>query len=224
MRSARAEPGCKARRRAVLSAGRRSAKSLAMAMESTRLSAVVLAGGRSSRMGREKALLEVDGVPLWRRQRDVLVAAGAAEVFLSVREEQLWRREAVGFAGQLLDAVAEGGPIIGLTAGLERASQGHLAVLAVDLPAMSAAWFARLRAECGDGVGCVGRQSGEGRYFEPLAAIYPKALMMSGWEALVRAEFSLQRFVAAAVAEGRLRVIEIGPADVALFENWNEPK
>jgi hypothetical protein len=34
----------------------------------------------------------------------------------------------------------------------------------------------------------------------------------------------LQRFVTAAVSEGRLRVIEIGPEDVALFENWNEPK
>jgi molybdopterin-guanine dinucleotide biosynthesis protein A len=175
-------------------------------------------------MGREKALLEVDGAPLWRRQRDVLRAAGVAEIFLSVREEQLWRREAVGFAGQLLDAVAEGGPIIGLTAGLERASHGHLAVLAVDLPRMSAAWFARLRGECADGVGCVGRHRGDGQFFEPLAAIYPKALMMSGWEALVRAEFSLQRFVTAAVAEGRLRVIEIGPEDMALFENWNEPK
>ncbi len=207
-----------------MSAGRQSAKSMAMAVAPTEFCAVVLAGGRSSRMGREKALLEVDGVPLWRRQRDVLAAAGAAEIFLSVREEQRWRYEAPGFSGQLLDAVAEGGPIIGLTAGLERASHGHLAVLAVDLPQMSAAWFARLRAECAAGVGCVGRHRGDGQFFEPLAAIYPKELMMSGWEALVRAEFSLQRFVAAAVEEGRLRMIEIGPEDVALFENWNEPK
>ena len=192
-----------------------------------KFSAVVLAGGRSSRMGREKALLEVVGasgsVPLWRRQRDVLRAAGAAEVFLSVREEQAWRAGAEGFDGQLLDAIEVGGPIIGVTAGLERASHGHLAVLAVDLPRMDAAWFSALWAECGEDVGCVGRRSEEGEFFEPLAAIYPKALMLTAWEALVRGEFSLQRFVAAAVTEGRMRVREIPAEEEAWFENWNEP-
>ena len=185
-------------------------------------SAVVLAGGRSRRMGGDKALLDVagDGVPLWRRQRDVLRAAGATEVLLSVRTEQAWRGGAGGFDGQLLDAIEVGGPIIGVTAGLERASHGHLAVLAIDLPRMQAGWFATLRAECRDGVGVVGRR---GEFFEPLAAIYPKALMTTAWEALVRGEFSLQRFVAAAVAEGQMRVREIGPEEAPLFENWNEP-
>jgi len=182
-------------------------------------SAVVLAGGRSSRMGREKALLEVDGAPLWRRQRDVLRAAGAAEVFLSVRAEQAWRREAEGFDGQVLDAVEVGGPIIGVTAGLERAGQRHLAALAVDLPRLPAEWFRRLGAECGPGVGAVGRRDG---FFEPLAAIYPKELMLDAGEALVRAEFSLQKFVAAGVAAGRIRVREIAADEAAWFENWNE--
>ncbi len=184
-------------------------------------SAVVLAGGRSRRMGREKALLEVGGVPLWRRQRDVLRAAGAAEVFLSARAEQAWRREAEGFDGQVLDAVEVGGPIIGVTAGLERAGHGHVAALAVDLPRLPAAWFGRLLAECGPGVGAVGRRDG---FFEPLAAIYPKELMLDGGEALVRGEFSLQRLVAAGVAAGRIRVREIAAEEAGWFENWNEPE
>jgi molybdopterin-guanine dinucleotide biosynthesis protein A len=188
-------------------------------MMNAAFSGVVVAGGRSRRMGREKALLEVDGVPLWRRQRDVLRATGATEVLLSVREEQTWRREAAGFDGQLLDAVDVGGPIIGVTAGLERAGERHLAVLAVDLPQLTAEWFRRLWAECGPGVGVAGRRDG---FFEPLAAIYPKELMLDACEALVRAEFSLQKFVSAAVAAGRMRVREIGPEDVRWFENWNE--
>lgn len=145
------------------------------------------------------------------------------EVFLSVREEQVWRIEAEGFDGQLLDAIEVGGPIIGVTAGLKRAAHGHLAVLAIDLPQMDAAWFSSLWAECGDGVGCVGRRSGGGLFFEPLAAIYPKALLLPAREALVRGEFSLQRFVAAAVAEGKMRVREITHVEIPLFENWNEP-
>lgn len=182
-------------------------------------SAVVVAGGRSSRMGCEKALLEVGGGPLWRRQRDVLRAAGAAEVFLSVRAEQAWRRGADGFDGQLLDAVDVGGPIIGVTAALERAGERHVAALAVDLPRLPAEWFRRLGAECGPGVGAVGRRDG---VFEPLAALYPKELMLDAVEALVRAEFSLQRFVAAGVAAGRMRVREIAAAEAGWFANWNE--
>ena len=36
------------------------------------LSIVILAGGRSSRMGRDKATIEIDGVPLIRRIYDVV--------------------------------------------------------------------------------------------------------------------------------------------------------
>ena len=183
-------------------------------------SAVLLAAGRSTRMGRDKALLEIDGVPMWRRQRDVLRAAGAAEIFLSARDDQSWVSTADGFAAVLHDALSSGGPMVGLSAGLERASHPHLAVLAIDLPKMNAGWFASLAAECAPGVGVVGKR---GDYFEPLAAIYPKALLSIAWAALGRGEFSLQRFLADAVAGGKMRVRMIDAPEAAWFENWNEP-
>jgi molybdopterin-guanine dinucleotide biosynthesis protein A/rhodanese-related sulfurtransferase len=43
---------------------------------------VVLCGGESRRMGQDKALLELDGVPMARRVADALLAAGAASVTL----------------------------------------------------------------------------------------------------------------------------------------------
>lgn len=174
-------------------------------------------------MGSDKALLPAaDGNPLWARQHAVLAAAGAAEIFLSARPEQAWAREAARgrFAEIVHDAFAAGGPLVGVTAGLERATHGHLAVLAVDLPALEAPWFADLLGRCAPGVGAVGRRDG---FFEPLAAIYPREFKWLAWPALARGRFALQPLLAEAVAAGLMRVREIPAGAVAQFANWNEP-
>ena len=184
-------------------------------------SAVVLAAGHSTRMGREKALLEVDGTPLWRRQRDVLAAAGAAEIFLSARPEQTWAQPAAGFTAVVHDALQGCGPLVGITAALERATHPWLAVLAIDLPAMTTEWFANMLRECAPGVGVVACREG---FFEPLAAIYPREFKWLAWEAIGRSEFALQPLLRTAEAKGLLRVREIAAAETDLFANWNEPR
>lgn len=189
-------------------------------MPAPAFSAVVLAGGRSVRMGREKALLEVAGEPLWRRQRDVLATAGATELLLSARSEQVWAHDTEGFTAIVTDDRGEGGPLIGIVAALERSTRPWLAVLAVDLPKMPPTWFEALRRELAPGLGIVGRRDG---FFEPLAAIYPAAFRPLAEAAVARGEFSLQRLLAEAVAQGLLRVREINSAEAVWFENWNEP-
>jgi molybdenum cofactor guanylyltransferase len=188
---------------------------------STPFSAVLLAAGKSSRMGRDKALLEVDGRPLWERQRDLLVGLGAAEIFLSARPDQPWARSAPGFTAVLHDAFPGGGPLTGITAALERSSTPHLVVLAIDLPRMSEAWFERLLAPRAPGVGGVGRN---GDFFEPLAAVYPREFRPLAWEALAAARYSLQPLLSRAVEEGLMKTTAIGVTEVPWFENWNEAK
>ena len=190
-------------------------------MPNKTFSAVILAAGRSARMGREKALLEVDGAPLWQRQRDVLANAGAAEIFLSARPDQVWTRATKGFAAVIHDAMPGCGPMVGVTAAIERATHSLVAVLAVDLPAMKSTWFQSLMAGATAEGGVIGRR---GEFFEPLAAIYPRTCRWLLWEALARGEYSLQRFVATAVAGGLLRVREIEPEEEGLFATWNEPE
>lgn len=187
---------------------------------SSKFSAVVLAAGRSTRMGRDKALVEVDGVPLWQRQREVLAAAGAAEILLSARPEQTWTRRAAGFAAVVHDAMPDCGPLVGATAALERATHPWLAVLAIDLPALPAAWFVASLAQCAPGVGVIGRLDGR---FEPLAAIYPCAFKWLAWESLARGDYAFQAVAGRAVTEGLLRVREIDAAAAAWFANWNSP-
>jgi len=201
-------------------------------MTSLTFSAVLLAAGRSSRMGSDKALLVArDGQPLWRRQRDVLVRAGATEIFISAREEQRWA------AGEAVvrDAALDGGPLAGIVAALTRmdatparvrageVAEGctHLAVLAVDLPQMETAWFSTLLAEAAPGLGVVGKL---GDFFEPLAALYPREILPLAPAALAKRELSLQRLLAVAVACGLMRGREISDAEAAWFENWNEPR
>ncbi|MEO6874212.1 MAG: molybdenum cofactor guanylyltransferase [Opitutaceae bacterium] len=183
-------------------------------------SAVLLAAGHSIRMHRDKALLEREGALMWQQQRDLLRAAGAAEIFLSAREDQAWAEAAEGFDGMVRDPSPDAGPLGGIVAALKKSTQSHLAVLAVDLPQMTPAWFASLRAGCAPGGGVVGRQ---GKFFEPLAAIYPQELRPLAEAALQRRELSLQKLLTAGVAQGLLRIREISAAEAPWFTNWNEP-
>lgn len=177
-------------------------------------------------MGRDKAMLEIDGTPMWRRQCDVLRAAGATEIFLSARADQTWAHApevTKNFAALVPDATPDAGPLAGLAAALARATHAHIAVLAIDLPRMDAAWFTSLIAACAPEVGCIARHAIGEKFFEPLAAIYPRELAQPAAAALARGEFSLQRFLAAAVVAEKMRVHEITAAEAPRFENWNGP-
>lgn len=170
-------------------------------------------------MGADKALLEVDGAPMWKRQRAVLAAAGAAEFMLSARPEHEWAYRADGFTALLHDAYPDCGPIMGVTAGLERAAYGHVAVLAVDLPDMPAEWFSRLLSRCESKVGAVGRR---GKFFEPLAAIYPVEMKWLAWDTIAADNYSLQALLTAAEKAGLVRVHDITDEEAPWFRNRNE--
>lgn len=183
-------------------------------------SGVVLAGGRSLRMGRDKAELPCDGQPLWSRQRQVLEAAGAREVWLAARAEQPWTAAATGFAGRLDDVFPDAGPMAGIHAALVAARASHVAVLGVDLAGMEAGWFRRLAAGLCPGVGVVGRRA-DG--WEPLAAFFPCEAAGELAAELARGQRSLQRWLARAVPAGRMQEVAIPAADVVRFGNWNCP-
>jgi molybdenum cofactor guanylyltransferase len=185
----------------------------------TRFSAVLLAAGQSSRMGRDKALLETEGRLLWERQRDLLVEVGAFEVFLSARADQDWAKRAAGFKAVLHDPDPGCGPLTGIVAALERSSTSHLVVLAIDLPRMTPHWFEALLAQCPPGVGAVGRTP---EFFEPLAAVYPRELLPLAWEAIAGARYGLQPLLNDAVDAGLMTVGKIGEVEAPWFENWND--
>lgn len=178
-------------------------------------SALLLAAGRSTRMGVDKAVLRVaDGRWLWERQLGVLRAGGACEVLVSARPEQAWVPADVTV---VRDARPDVGPLAGIAAAMAVMRGTHLMVLAVDLPRMDAGWLARLKAHCAPGVGAVGWRGG---FFEPLAAIYPCELRSQAETALAGSEHSLQRFIGSAGTA--MLPVEITADDEVWFTNWNE--
>src|SRR5689334_22776749 len=99
--------------------------------QALRFSGVVLAGGHSARMGKEKALIEVEGQPLWRRQYELLHQAGARDVWVSLRVDQNWLPVEIN---RIDDVIEDRGPMAGLGTVLNQTVATHVIVVATDLP------------------------------------------------------------------------------------------
>ena len=88
----------------------------------------VLAGGQSSRMGTDKALVELDGRPLIARALDCLRDAGLDAKIAGARSEL------DAFAPVVLDAEANRGPLGGICAALAQCSEEIAIFISVDMP------------------------------------------------------------------------------------------
>src|SRR5213080_2823460 len=131
------------------------------------ISAVLLAGGQSRRMGRDKATILVRGKPLWQIQLDLLHKLQLAEIFVSARTDPAWRPLDLTFVP---DEPPSRGPLSGLTATLARIRTNYLLVLAIDMPWMNEGHLRFLCNQIQPGCGVVPMI---GDLAEPLAAIYP---------------------------------------------------
>ena len=132
------------------------------------LSAVLLAGGESRRMGRDKAILPFRGKALCQNQLELLCKLKSAEIFISARTDPKWRPHDVTFVA---DVPPSRGPLSGLASSMNRMSTSHLLALAIDMPWMSSEYLEFLYAQIGPARGVLPKIAGRA---EPLAAIYPR--------------------------------------------------
>ena len=185
------------------------------------VSGVVLTGGKSSRMGRDKATLEIAGERLLDRQLRLLSAAGCQERLVSVaRPDAALHLPSPGLRA-IGDRFPEAGPLAGLERSLAVAEHELLLALAVDLPAMTAEFLRTLLARTTPGCGVV---PVIGDRFEPLAAVYPRPAHAEAERRLTSGELALQPFVRAGLAAGWLRPYPVNEAEERLFTNWNRPE
>jgi molybdenum cofactor guanylyltransferase len=181
------------------------------------LSAVILAGGESRRMGRDKAWVEFDGQPLILRALSAVRDSGIKEVFISGRAGSDY--SALG-CPLLFDREPGCGPLAGIERALEVTEASLLLVLAVDLPWMTAAFFRKLAERCDPLTGVVPKLRGQ---LEPLAGIYPKRCQLIVRDCLRRGRRAVREFADACRRERAVRIFVVPQAELGCFQNWNRP-
>jgi molybdopterin-guanine dinucleotide biosynthesis protein A len=181
------------------------------------LAGVVLCGGRSTRMGVDKAAIKFEGATLLERALarlgsvcdPVFIAAGGVSHLAAGHHV-------------VPDAVPGAGPLGGLVAALRSSPQRLLAVVAVDLPWIDPRLLQMLAARIGDAGVAVCETS---RGTEPLHAVYSTSLLAAAEAALAGPDRSLRDLIersnAVRVAESEWR--GMGIADSFTW-NINTPQ
>lgn len=135
-------------------------------------SAVVLAGGKSSRLGADKALLELDGQPLIARTVQALATLSDDLIVVTNTPE---RFDPLGLAARLVtDERPDEGSLMGIYSGLKVARHPHAVVVACDMPFLSLPLLRYMLSLAPDYDVVVPRLAG---MLEPLHAVYSRACL-----------------------------------------------
>jgi molybdopterin-guanine dinucleotide biosynthesis protein A len=179
--------------------------------------ALLLAGGRSRRMGFDKATLTVAGEPFWQRQLRVLRELSPVVLLISARARPSWCPMEIEVVS---DESSVHAPLSGLAAGLRHLQTSHLLVLAIDLPRISAEHLRTLRDVARPGIGVIPLNEG---CFEPLCAIYPVEAAATAQAALESGDISLQHFGRTLLSKSLIQSYALTAEERPLYLNVNEP-
>ena len=138
-----------------------------------RLFGLVLVGGRSIRMGRDKALISYNGTDTQLERSSALLRTECQKVFVSQRKDQAF--ELPNFADVIYDSVKEvKGALCGILSAMHKHSDEHWLVIACDLPNLEANTLRKLVREFeSESPQLIAYKSSYDGLPEPLCAIYP---------------------------------------------------
>jgi molybdopterin-guanine dinucleotide biosynthesis protein A len=182
------------------------------------LSAILLAGGRSRRMGEDKATVVVAGEPLWQRQLRVLRQLRPEALWVSARAAPFWCPQEIEIVA---DRPASRGPLSGVAAGLGRLRTSHLLVLAIDLPRMTEEHLRKLWGLARPGTGVVPLLDD---FVEAQCAVYPAEAAAAAEEVLNNQDASLRHFAHMLQRQGRAQVYPLALEERYLYLNMNTPQ
>ena len=181
------------------------------------VSAAIMAGGKSKRMGQDKAWIELDGEPLIRRVANVL-AQVADEVIVVANDPKY---ATLGLR-VVPDRFPGGGALGGIATGVSAATHDRVLVAACDMPFLSVEVWRVLLDHRYEADVVIPKIGGE---FETLHALYTKACVASMERSLAAGKLRVISFFdevrVQAIEERELRI-----ADPTLrsFTNVNTPE
>lgn len=183
-------------------------------------SAVILAGGRSSRMhGRNKALLTVGGQSLLERLIAVFQSS-MQEILLVTREPELY----TGYPLRIVrDIYSVRSSLTGIHAGLKQTRADYALVVPCDAPLLQPAVVRMLIQAIEPGVDVVIPIIND--FYEPLCAIYSKQCLNPIENQLDRGDYKITRFFDAVhikpIPEAQIKTVD---PQLQSFINVNTPE
>jgi len=181
-------------------------------------SALLIAGGRSERLGQPKQSLEIDGETLAARTAGVLAqVARPVTVVGPPGERPDWVPAGCDWVG---DPLPHGGPLVGLAAGLAAVRGELVAVAPCDLPLLVPATYRALRRIAVDGDAAVATWEQP----QPLVAVYWREAALAAAELLLaQGEHRAQRLLGElphTLVERREVALNLNtPTDLERFRN-----
>jgi molybdopterin-guanine dinucleotide biosynthesis protein A len=172
-----------------------------------RISAAVLAGGRSSRLGRNKALLPLQGTTCIEKVicevrscvKDVTIITNSPDEYVHL-----------GYPCRV-DVLPGGGPLSGIHAALSHCETEYVLVVSCDIPLVKRELFEKLiTALPGNDIVIF-----KHKHFEPLCALYRRTCLPALEDLIAHGEYRIIDLFPTL----RVKVLRIGSADV--FKNIN---
>ncbi|MDQ7842264.1 MAG: molybdenum cofactor guanylyltransferase [Armatimonadota bacterium] len=154
------------------------------------VSGIILAGGRSRRLGRDKRDVIVGGVALL--DRAVALCAPLVDGLLIVAREAGPPRRGVPVVA---DEISDRGPMAGVLTGLRRSRHPRMLVIPVDMPLLTAEFLRFLIRIAPEAEITVPRWE---RGIEPLVAVYTRSCLGPLADALARGATALHAFIQSA--------------------------
>lgn len=117
-----------------------------MTICSQAVTAIILAGGRSSRMGKDKALISIEGVPLLQRTATLALQC-ASRVYIVTSWPERYQNIVPSACRLIREVLADEdrphGPLLGFAQGLAQVRTEWILLLACDLPRLQTAEVSR---------------------------------------------------------------------------------
>jgi molybdopterin-guanine dinucleotide biosynthesis protein A len=177
------------------------------------LTCIIFAGGRSSRMGRDKALLPFAGFPTLTQYQYVRLQKLFRRVCISAKEADKF-----GFEADVIPDTVETGihaPTAGFVSVFQHLDDEKVFVLSVDSPFVGTEQIAELIAADGDDVDAVIARTGSGSH--PMCGIYNRSLLPDFERMLHEDNHRLGQLL----KQRRTRYVSFG--DETPFANLNHP-